>query len=92
MLPKGKNVNLETFLDLAQKADERLDELEKKSQDDPLGTHTENKNNPHEVTADQVGAIPINGEGLTDEQKKSARNGIGAANVIIKSWTAEDLS
>ena len=44
---------------------------------DEVDVHLANVSNPHEVTADQVGAVSYSTQSLTDEQKAQAKDNIG---------------
>lgn len=49
---------------------------------DEIDAHVASQDNPHNVTADQIGAISYSAQSLTDEQKAQARTNIGA----VDSW------
>lgn len=46
---------------------------------DDIDAHVASQENPHNVTADQIGAISYSAQSLTDEQKAQARANIDAA-------------
>lgn len=48
---------------------------------DDIDAHVASQDNPHNVTADQIGAISYSAQSLTDEQKAQARTNVGAASV-----------
>lgn len=53
---------------------------------DEIDAHVASQDNPHNVTADQIGAISYSAQSLTDEQKTQARTNIGAGTSDVKSW------
>lgn len=54
---------------------------------DDIDAHVASQENPHNVTADQIGAISYSAQSLTDEQKAQARENIGASKDHIHVYT-----
>lgn len=49
---------------------------------DDIDAHVASQENPHNVTADQIGAISYSAQSLTDEQKAQAKENIGVTSDI----------
>jgi hypothetical protein len=49
-----------------------------------LGSHSGNKNNPHGVTAEQVGALPISGGTLTGELRVNGGDVAGGSKFVLE--------
>lgn len=62
---------------------------EKLTKVDDIDTHINNKNNPHGVTANIVGALPLSGGTMTGELRVNGRDKVGGSKIVLETGTGQ---